>query len=105
MTTKRSEWEARVAEWEASGKTAADFAADKGYAPATLKWWASRLRREAAASKTPRVAMAKVERRPSHVVATSISVRVDIDGARIEVARGFDEELLRDVVRALRAAR
>ena len=37
-------WKRRTAEWRASGLTAREFAGRGGFAPATLTWWAWRLR-------------------------------------------------------------
>jgi hypothetical protein len=57
-TQKRTsaEWGDLVAEWRASGKTGAAFAAERGIKPGTLAWWAWRLRARDGASarcKTP----------------------------------------------------
>lgn len=40
-------WRNRVASWRASGKTAEAFSAGRGWSAGTLRWWSSRLRREA----------------------------------------------------------
>lgn len=44
-------WKRRLAEWRASGLTAAEFAAGREYAASTLTWWSWRLRR--AGGSTP----------------------------------------------------
>ena len=41
----RSEWQRLIAEFEASGLSPEDFAADLGVAVSTLRWWRSRLKR------------------------------------------------------------
>lgn len=118
-TATEAIWAERVEAWRGSGKTASEFTADKPYAGSTLQWAASRLRRigsgaekrsvvrkrrllttGAAASQIP---MAQVVRRGRASVSTDMVV--DVAGARISVRRGFDEALLRDVVRALREGR
>jgi transposase len=37
------EWARLIKAWEKSGKTADDFAAERGFAPRTLSWWKWRL--------------------------------------------------------------
>ena len=89
-----SEWQSRIAAWRASGQTAAAFAAEHGYTVGTLRWWSSRLRRRAAARFVRLVPIA------SAVASTEIVL--DVGGARVRVARGFDATLLAQVVAALR---
>lgn len=50
MTEKQETWQSRVTDWRASGKTAAEFSRRQGFAASTLRWWSSRLGREAAAA-------------------------------------------------------
>jgi hypothetical protein len=108
----RAKWASRVDAWQASGTSAAVFAEGKGFAGSTLRWWEGKLRR---ASKEPLpVAMARVVRTsPSEPAsaralrarasadAPSATVAIDVDGVQIAVRRGFDAELLRQVVQAL----
>lgn len=42
----RDEWRAEVEEFERSGLSVAEFAAERGLSPRTLAWWRWRLRRE-----------------------------------------------------------
>ncbi|MGH7632509.1 MAG: hypothetical protein ACRENC_02175 [Gemmatimonadaceae bacterium] len=35
-------WQARVAEWRASGKTAEEFSTGQDFRVGTLRWWSSR---------------------------------------------------------------
>jgi hypothetical protein len=105
MTGTQAKWVERVREWKASGRSAPDFAAGKGFAAATLTWWSSRIRtigRDAASTTLgSQVRMARVVRgaRPS----SALTLRVS--GAVIEVRTGFDRALLREVVDALGGAR
>jgi hypothetical protein len=88
-------WAERIRAWRASGQAASEFAAGKGYEPSTLRWWASRLRREEPLRLVPVVA------RPSSSADTMGSVVVEVGGARVRVTAGFDGALLSQVVRAL----
>jgi len=98
----RAWWQGEVGRWEQSGRSAATFAAGKGYSPRTLTWWASRLRRTPA----ERV-VADVELVPARIVPRPASgaLWVEIGGLRVEVRPGFDRKLLRDVIDALRGER
>ena len=109
-----AKWAERVRGWRASGASAASFAAGQGFAASTLRWWDSKLTQAA----KPRVAMARVVRRgagePAEAAAgaaTSVAVpsaptlTLEVDGVRIVVRRGFDAELLRQLVHAIGGAR
>lgn len=92
-------WAKRVAEWRASGESAGSFAAGRGFAPSTLRWWASRFARDAGG--LVRVVTA------APVVARSreTAIEIEIAGARVLVTAGFDRAALADVVAVLREAR
>ncbi len=96
MTDTEATWSARVAEWKASGKTVEEFAASESYAPSTLRWWSSRLRRRV--SKKSSLAMVRVVR-TSEVRRELLVVEVGL--ARIVIGAGFDPALLARVVAAL----
>jgi hypothetical protein len=110
-----AKWAERVRQWRASGASAASFAAGQGFAASTLRWWDSKLTQAA----KPRVAMARVVRRragePAEAgsgAATSSgappsapTLTLEVDGVRIAVRRGFDAELLRQLVHAIGGAR
>ncbi|MCL4775776.1 MAG: hypothetical protein KJZ98_17710, partial [Burkholderiaceae bacterium] len=111
MTETESKWAERIREWKSSGKGAEEFASGRAYKPSTLKWWATELRRRADGRQRatkPRAAkairLARVVRR-TRAPAAGQAMVVEVSGARISVARGFDAELLADVVRALGGAR
>jgi len=107
MTATETKWVNRVREWQASGRTAPDYARGRGFAPSTLVWWSSRLRSgalgDAVASTTSgsTVRMARVVRVPP----SAGTLRVTVGGAGIEVGSGFDPALLREVVEALGGTR
>jgi hypothetical protein len=99
MTDTEATWSARVAEWKASGKTVEEFAASESYAPSTLRWWSSRLRRRVPRKSTsPSVAMVKVVRTSE---ARREPLVVEVGLARIVGGDGFDAALLARVVAAL----
>lgn len=96
MKASAAEWAERVRAWRESGQGAAEFAAGKDFTDRTLRWWAS----EFARRERPSVKMARVVR-----VAETTDVTIVVGDARIGVRRGFDPELLREVVIALAGAR
>jgi len=110
-----AKWAERVRGWRASGASAASFAAGQGFAASTLRWWDSKLTQAA----KPRVAMARVvrsaARKPAEAaegVATSRvaspnapTLTLEVEGVRVVVRRGFDAELLRQLVHAIGGGR
>lgn len=115
MTKTDEKWVERVRQWKGSGKTAEEFAIGQPFKASTLKWMASELRRaseraggEAKVVATARsIRMARVVARQNVGVARGLSssLVVEVSGARISLARGFDASLFQDVVRALGEAR
>lgn len=110
MRSSEATWAARVRAWRESGKDVHEFSAGQAYAPSTLRWWASRLKRlkKTASAPPPKtVAMARIVRtvRREPVSVEDASLVVEVAGARIVVRSGFDTRLLRDVVSALGGAR
>jgi hypothetical protein len=53
-------WAVRVAAWRASGLRASEFCRGEDYAPSTLQWWSSKLKRDA--PPKPAVQIARVIR-------------------------------------------
>jgi hypothetical protein len=120
MKTRMSatKWGELVAAWESSGLSAEAFAGEHGVAESTLRWWKTELARRArheVRRRPPRrqrmatsaVTLARVVRpgeRPAQTRQAG-AVAVIVGGARIIVEQGFDGQLLREVVRALEAAR
>jgi hypothetical protein len=103
MTETESKWAERVREWKASGRTASEFAEGREFKASTLVYWASCLRRGrvgaiAPKKRQPRVRMARVVRSRAGV---DDSIEVAVGAARVVVRAGFDEALLRQVVKAL----
>lgn len=115
----REKWTARIRDWRASGQSAEDYAADKDYEAASLRWAASqvgalakpaapkqapsaatRRRPRASAPKAPAPRFAPVRVRRSAVTLLGEMV-VEVGNARIRVSRGTDMTFLGEVVRAL----
>ncbi len=106
-------WEERVAAWRASGLSAEKFSADKGFKPNRLWMWSARIRkaqREAAGESPAEIPASGV--RLARVVRTRGTPPVDgpdsglgleVFGIRVQVPRGFDRGLLRDVLDVLEA--
>jgi hypothetical protein len=114
MTKTDEKWLERIRRWQESGKTAEEFTLGQSYKASTLKWRAADLRRQAegaarygqtsarssASAKSIRLARV-VTRGGPRAAGPSVGMVVEVSGARISVARGFDAELFADVVRAL----
>lgn len=93
--------------WKASGATAREFAQGQGYAESTLRWWSSQL-----GSRVREVGIKAVPVRSVRMVRAVVvgpgcepqPLLVRVGSARVEVRRGFDGPLLREVVEALGGA-
>jgi len=94
------EWAERVAQWRRSGLSAQEFAASRGFTTGTLRWWSSRLWREA--QKAEGVRLARVVRVASPLVPHD-GVVVELHGARVLVPTGVDLATLKTVFAALRS--
>jgi hypothetical protein len=74
-------WKKRVASWRASGETAEEFSEGRPWSPKTLRWWSSRLGRDAA-SGTPIVRVAQLVRSPAvergAVIVEALDARVRV---------------------------
>jgi hypothetical protein len=119
----RAAWEARVAEWRASGLTSEAYCEDKGFSAGALRHWSYRLgqaeREKAQAEKSGEVSVrvARVVCTPASKsgpdasaadvsrpcgVASHVLV-VEIGAARIAVRPGFDQTTLSMVLETLTA--
>jgi len=101
-----AKWRKRVARWRASGETAAEFSAGQGFAASTLRWWSSRLGREAGGrAATAMVRIAQLVRVPDAVTARPSAVVIELldASARITVETGVDRETLAAVLAAIDA--
>lgn len=75
-------WKKRVASWRASGQTADEFSEGRAWSPKTLRWWSSRLGRDAVMSGRPVVRIAQLVRSPA---AERGAVIVEALDARVRV--------------------
>lgn len=94
-------WRRRIVGWRASGLTAAEYARGRGYAPATLRWWASRLRGTDDGVESTGLRMARLVVAEPHGVAGGSGVSLDVAGVRVDVGRGFDRTTLAAVLEVL----
>jgi hypothetical protein len=97
VSRSRREWEEIVREYLASGKSAAEFAAERGVNRSTLLWWSSELKRKPVAAAPTFVDVVVSE----PAVAEPFVVVIGGRGHRVLVPRGFDEAELRRLVGAL----
>lgn len=112
MTTEEK-WSERVTGWRSSGLTAAKFCAGKGFTEGGLRYWASKLKRAQGEAHREGLAegvrIARVVRTPMAVevaaTATETSIVIEVGGARVAVRRGFDGEVLREVLAVLGGTR
>ncbi len=105
--SRAAEWEIRVAEWRASGRTAKEFCKEREYSAQNLLYWSSTLqRRGREARRAGRdVALARVVRRehPERTLKMPAAIVVRTRTARVEVRPGVDAATLAVVLAALGA--
>ena len=114
-------WRERMRRYEQSGVTIREFCQQEDLSAAQFSWWRAELRRRAAkvvparksSKKTTRQSQAKKTAKRSKAVATDFfpvkvepsvpsPVEIVLDHPpRVRVTRGFDGELLRNVLRVL----
>jgi hypothetical protein len=103
MTTEEK-WKARIAAWKQSSLSATAFCEGKEFSTSGLRYWVSRLKREQASrerdSDRRDVRMARVI--PVSVpVESEVPIVLELGPSRIQLRRGFDREVLRDLVATL----
>lgn len=81
-------WAKRVAAWRASGRTADKYAAGRGFAGSTLRWWSSHLGTRGPAL----VRVVPVVERPR-----DSTLELAVGHVRMLVRTGFDRALLAEV--------
>lgn len=98
-------WVERVEAWRASGERAEAFSRREGYAASTLRWWASRLRRETAiepSAAPAAVRLARVVREPAPIVAThGAAIVLEVADVRVAIEPGADRATLAMVLEVL----
>ena len=112
MKRAPDEWIAHVRAWRESGETAPEYCERLGLKLGSLRYWASRIRRDVDAALTsPPVRMARVVRATEAPTAPSTPTPKSIASAgsiviaagefRVEVGAGFDEATLSRVLGVL----
>lgn len=84
-----------VRAWRASGLSAAAYAAERGVPASSLRYWARQLKD---APTQPEVRLARVVAPGS---GPDEPILIEGHGVRIAVRRGFDRDVLRDVLAIL----
>jgi hypothetical protein len=110
-STTTETWIERVTAWRASGERAEAFSKRAGYAASTLRWWASKLKRDLAAAPViaavPEVRLARVIRsEPAAAISPAsggreITLEFVQHGIRIAVEAGADRTTLAMVLDVL----
>ena len=103
QSSKRSEWEQRIADCENSGQTIAVWCEANGVKLCNFYYWKRRLRDQTDSSagqpiKWMSLDIRSLEERPSLPEGT---LSVEIGQARIIVTQGFDQHVFRDIVNIL----
>jgi hypothetical protein len=108
-STTTETWIERVGAWRASGERAEAFSRRAGYAASTLRWWASKLKRDLAAAPAvvavPEVRLARVIRSAPTSAPTDGGREITLElvqlGIRIAVETGADRATLAMVLDVL----
>jgi transposase-like protein len=98
---RREEWQQRVAAFKASGKSGAAWCAEHGIKLHQLYYWVQRLApsTERGINSLPQTSWVPVEVDDHRPSPQGKGPKLRIGSAAIYVQPGFDEKLLRDVVR------
>jgi hypothetical protein len=92
---RASYWAGLFSEQKLSGLSVPEFCLDRGVSIHSYRGWRGRLNKESSSNR-PWVTL---KAQPEAVKASVIAVRVGV--AVIDIASGFDPQLLREVVKAL----
>jgi hypothetical protein len=100
---RRIEWSARVSDYKASGLTMSTWCMTNQVTKGQLKYWLRKLKEMASPAKqapsTHFVPLAIIDHIDAPITTSILIVRVG--QANMELRRGFDPQLLREVVQAL----
>ena len=100
-----------MAAWRASGESAQKFAEGRDYTVHMLRYWAGRVKEEAAVPSAPSIRLARVVRAPKEAAPqpfeaarqpTGAALVLEVGGARVQVPAGFERATLRAVLEVLR---
>lgn len=103
--SKREQWRGWIAEWRASGKSAAEYGRERGVTAHAVYWWRRELDRKLPAVRakpqTPTVTFVQMPLKAAAVQrGDAIEVLVSSD-RRVRVPERFSAQTLQAVVRAL----
>ncbi len=101
MSEEQRTWRDHVEMWRASGQTQAAYAASAGLKTTTLVYWLKRARLEGKAETNLSTSLTPMRMVRVKTACSSDSFVVSVGPARIEVRKGFDAVLLRDILHAL----
>lgn len=105
MQLTKEQWSGHVEAWRASGSSAQEYCTRRGLKVSGLRYWSSRIRREAGAElneavEKPRFARVRM-RRSGVATARSGGLFVHVGEVRVEVGADFDADTLRRVLAVL----
>jgi hypothetical protein len=102
MSKAKETWKKRVASWRASGETVEQYSIRRGWSVGTLRWWSSRLGREAT---PPVVRVAQLVRSPvltaQPTPAGTVIVELLDARVRVTIEPGADSEIAGRIVEPL----
>jgi len=101
LVERREEWRRRVAEFRASGQSGLAWCAAQGIKPHLLYYWAKRFPPAENADGDGETQWLPVDVSDSFGRQSSGCLLVRVGNAVVEVAPGFNPQLLADVVRTL----
>jgi hypothetical protein len=96
----RETWAKRVEQWERSGLSGAEFAAQRGLKEATLRHWKWQLGHGQRA-KSRGAEFIEVVADARALAGEARELEVVVGGVRVVVPKGFDEETLRRLLRVV----
>ncbi len=100
-----AEGRAALSAWRESGEGIEPFAARHALRATRLRFWQRRLDERSGAEPAAEAAVSLVPVSVLSAAASDAVLEVDVSGLRVRVPRGFDEDTLVRLVRALEEAR
>jgi hypothetical protein len=106
--TSAAEGAGRVQAWRASGLTSNEYCRCRNFGARALLWGSSQRRRKlgsASSVREPRMVLARMVREGGAPALTArAAIKLEVGGARVEVAPGTDRATVSMVLEALHAA-
>ena len=95
----RKDWEARVAEFKASGQTTTQWCAANNIKPNKLRYWLRKFKSDEQSSGSSQWLPVEVD----NIHSNGHAVVIKMGKAVVEVKPGYDREMLFDILRTLSA--